>query len=70
MKRIQLPIPVALNLNLETMTMRFKINHSDDVRDTAIHTVTVLENSGRLIGTASVHRRLSDGETLASITPE
>ena len=50
--------------------MRFKINHSDDVRDTAIHTVTVLEKSGRLIGTASIHRRLVDGETLASITPE
>ena len=50
--------------------MRFETNYSDDVRDTAIHTVTVLENSGRLIGTASIHRRLSDGETLASITPE
>ena len=50
--------------------MRFKINYSDDARDTAIHTVTVLEKSGRLIGTTSIHRRLVDGETLASITPE
>ena len=46
------------------------VDYSDDVRDTAIHTVTVFENSGRLIGTASIHRRLADGETLASITPE
>ena len=51
-------------------TYKFDIDYSADVRDTAVHTVTVFENSGRLIGAALVKRRLVDGETFEGIAVE